>query len=150
MKNSFRFAAAALAAVTIGATAMHAQADPIKERMQLMKENNDHAKVVVQMVKGQRPYDAKAVAAAFAQWHETAQKLPGLFPPNSKTGEKTRAAPKIWDNKKDFDAKAAAFKKVVADNRVKAEGSLDGLKVALSAVGKACSNCHDDYRLKKK
>ena len=150
MKISAAFAVATLAAVAFGTTAVLAKSDPIKERMHLMKENGKHAKAVVQMVKGQKPYDAKAVAAAFAQWHETAQKLPGLFPPNSKTGEKTRAAPKIWENKKDFDAKAAAFKKVVADNRVKAEGSLEGLKVALSAVGKACSNCHDDYRLKKK
>jgi cytochrome c556 len=150
MKFSTGIAVAALAAVAFGATAVLAQSDPIKERMHLMKENNDNAKVVVQMVKGQRPYDAKAVAAAFAQWHETAEKLPGLFPPNSKSGEKTRAAPKIWDNKKDFDAKAAAFGKAVADNRAKAESSLDGLKVALNAVGKACSNCHDDYRLEKK
>ncbi len=150
MKFSTGIAVAALAAVAFGATAVLAQSDPIKERMHLMKENNDNAKVVVQMVKGQRPYDAKAVAAAFAQWHETAEKLPGLFPPNSKSGEKTRAAPKIWDNKKDFDAKAAAFGKAVADNRAKAESSLEGLKVALNAVGKACSNCHDDYRLEKK
>jgi cytochrome c556 len=150
MKISTALAAAALAAAAFGATAVLAQSDAIKAREHLMKENNDNAKVVVQMVKGQRPYDAKAVAAAFAQWADTAQKLPGLFPPNSKTGEKTRASPKIWDNKKDFDAKAAAFGKALADNRAKAVGSLDGLKAVLGAVGKACSNCHDDYRLEKK
>jgi cytochrome c556 len=149
MKSSTSFAVAAFVAAAVGATAVFAQSDPIKEREHLMKENGQHAKVVVQMVKGEKPYDAKAVQAAFAQWHETAEKLPGLFPPNSKSGEKTRASPKIWQNKKDFDEKAAAFKKAVADNRAKAEGSLDGLKVALNAVGKACSNCHDDYRLKQ-
>ena len=69
---------------------------------------------------------------------------------NSKTGEKTRAAPKIWENKKDFDAKAAAFGKAVADNRAKAETSLAGLKARSASVGKACSNCHEDYRLEKK
>ena len=150
MKISTGIAIAPLAAVALCATTVLAQSDPIKERMHLMKENNDNAKVVVQMVKGQRPYDAKVVTAAFAQWHETAEKLPSLFPPDSKTGGKTRAAPKIWENKKDFDAKAAAFGKAVADNRAKAESSLDGLKVALNAVGKTCSNCHDDYRLEKK
>jgi cytochrome c556 len=136
-------------AVTLSVGAALAQADAIKTRQQLMKENNDHAKVVVEMIKGQRPYDAKAVGAAFDQWAETAQKLPGLFPPDSKTGEKTRAAPKIWGNKKDFDAKAAAFGKVVADDRAKAIGSLDGLKLAVNAVGQACTNCHQDYRLKR-
>ncbi|MEJ2433396.1 MAG: cytochrome c [Pseudolabrys sp.] len=149
MKISTVFAVASHAAVAFGATTVFAQADAIKERMHLMKENGKQAKALVKMVKGQAPYDAKAVASAFAQWHETAEKLPGLFPPDSKTGNDTRAAPAIWQHKKDFDAKAAAFKKAVADKRTKAEGSLDGLKMAMRAVGKACHNCHEDYRLEK-
>jgi cytochrome c556 len=147
VKISTGIAVATFAIVTVDATMVLAQSDPIKTREHLMKENNDHAKVVVAMIKGQQPFDAKAVCAAFDQWAETAKRLPGLFPPNSKTGEKTRAAPKIWENKKDFDEKAAAFGKAVADNRAKAVGSLDGLRIAANAVGRACSNCHDDYRL---
>ena len=150
MKISTVVAVASLVAVAFGATAVYAQSDPIKERMHLMKENGKHIKALVKMVKGQAPYDAKAVAAAFAQWHETAEKLPGLFPSTSMTGEDTRAAPAIWKNKKDFDAKAAAFKKAVADNSAKAAGSLDGLKASMRVVGKACGNCHEDYRLAKK
>jgi cytochrome c556 len=147
MKISTALAVATVAAAAFGATAVLAQSDPIKAREQLMKGNNDGAKTVVQMIKGQKPFDAKAVEAAFAQWAETAQKLPGLFPDNSKTGEKTRASPKIWENKMDFDEKAVAFGKAVADNRAKAVGSLDGLKVAIGAVGQACDNCHKEYRL---
>jgi cytochrome c556 len=127
--------------------AVIAQSDPIKERQALMKANGQNAGAVGRMVKGEAPFDVAKVEAAFNQWTETAQKLPGLFPDNSKTGEKTRAAPKIWQAKSDFDAKAAAFGKAVADNREKAKGSLDGLKVAVAAVGKACGNCHEDYRL---
>ena len=93
-----------------------------------MKENNKHAIIVVRMMRGQAPFDAAAVDAAFAQWADTAQKLPGLFPDNSKTGGDNRASPKIWLNKKDFDAKAAAFAKAVAENRDKAKISLDGLQ----------------------
>jgi cytochrome c556 len=150
MKIPTALAVAALAAVAFGATAVLAQSDPIKERQHLMKENGAHAKTVVQMMKDQSPFDAKAVEAAFAQWADTAQKLPGLFPENSKTGEKTRASPTIWVDKKDFDEKAAAFGKAVADNRAKAVASLDGLKVAVGAVGKACDNCHEDYRLSQR
>jgi cytochrome c556 len=127
--------------------AVIAQSDPIKERMGLMKANGQNAGIVVRMVRGQSTFDPAKVEAAFNQWAETAQKLPGLFPDNSKTGEKTRAAPKIWQAKADFDAKAAAFGKVVAENRDKAKASVDGLKVAVAAVGKACDNCHEDYRL---
>jgi cytochrome c556 len=144
------FAIAVVAAVAFGATAVVAQQDPIAARMALMKGNNDNAKVVVAMMRGTAPFDAAKVEVAFAQWAETAQKLPGLFPDNSKTGEKTRAAPKIWEAKADFDAKAAAFGKAVADNRGKAVASLDGLKAAVSAVGKTCDNCHEDYRLSRK
>jgi cytochrome c556 len=134
-------------AVACGTSAVIAQSNPIQARQALMKANGRNAGVVARMVKGQDPFDPAKVDAAFAQWAETAQKLPGLFPDDSKTGDKTRAAPKIWQAKADFDAKAAAFGKVVADNRDSAKASLDGLKVAVAAVGKACGNCHEDYRL---
>jgi cytochrome c556 len=148
MKRTDGAALAAIFAV-LGAGAVVAQTDPIAARMALMKGNNDNAIVVVQMVKGQSAFDARKVDAAFAQWAETAQKLPGLFPDNSKTGQKTRAAPKIWMTKADFDAKAAEFAKVVAGNRDKAKASLVGLRAAVPVVADACDNCHKDYRLAK-
>jgi cytochrome c556 len=143
------FVAATVAAAAV-ATAVLAQADPIAARMALMKGNGDNARAVVQMIRGQRPFDAATVDAAFAQWAETAARLPGLFPADSKTGEKTRAAPAIWDNKADFDARVAAFAKAVADNRATATASLDGLKAAFKPVGDACDDCHKDYRLSRR
>src|SRR6185437_6727333 len=139
----------AVIAVALGASAVIAQQDPVATRENLMKENNKNAIAAVKMIRGQAPFDAAAVDAAFAQWADTAQKLPGLFPENSKTGGDNRASPKIWLNKKDFDEKAAAFGKTVADNRDKAKASLDGLKAAIPVVGKGCDNCHEDYRLSK-
>lgn len=140
---------AVLAAIlTVGGA--NAQPDPVKTREDLMNQNNKHAKVVVQMVKGQTPFDAGAVAAAFDQWADTAKQLPNLFPPGSEHGGDNRAAPEIWLNKQDFDAKAAAFGKAVADNRAKAVASLDGLKVAVSEIGKECDNCHKRYRLSRR
>ena len=142
---------AALAAVVVvlGAGAVIAQSDPIATRMALMKGNDDNARVVVQMMRGQAPFDAAKVDAAFAQWADTAQKLPGLFPDNSKTGQETRASSKIWVSKVDFDAKAAEFGKAVAENRDKAKTSLDELRAAIPVVGNACDSCHKDYRLSK-
>jgi cytochrome c556 len=148
MKSRTWFAAATL--IAIGTGAVIAQSDPIAARKALMKHNNDGAKILVAMMRGTAPYDAAKVDPVSSQWAETAQKLPGLFPDNSKTGEETRASPKIWENKADFDAKAAAFGKAVADNRDKAKQSLDGLKAAVGAVGQACDNCHDDYRLSRR
>ena len=146
-----RPAGAALAAtfLVLGAGAVIAQSDPIATRKGLMKENEENAVAVVRMMRGQAPFDAAKVEAAFAQWTDTAQKLPSLFPDNSKSGQKTRAAPKIWTSKADFDDKAAAFGKVVAENRDKAKGSVDGLRAAIPAVGNACDACHKDYRLSR-
>lgn len=148
MFSKWALVAAALTAAA--ATSAAAKSDPIAARMALMKGSSDNARNVAQMLRGQQPFDAAKVDAAFAQWAETAEKLPGLFPPGSQTGETTRAAPAIWDNKKDFDEKAAAFGKAVADNRAKARESLDALKVAFKPVGDACDACHKDYRLAKR
>jgi len=139
------FIAAAVLGLTVGAVI--AQSDPIAARKALMKGNNDNARAMVQTMRGQKPFEAAAVETAFAQWADTAQKLPGLFPENSKTGGDTHATPKVWQNKKDFDEKAAAFGKAVAENRDKAKESLDGLKAAIPLIGKTCDNCHEDYRL---
>jgi cytochrome c556 len=130
-------------------SAVVAQTDPLAARKALMKGNDDGAKAVVAMMRGKAPFDAAKVDAAFAQWAETAQKLPALFPVGSDKGD-TRASPKIWQNKADFDEKAAAFGKAVADNRDKARQSLEGLKAAVSAVGQACDDCHHDYRLSRR
>ena len=137
---------AAIALIALCATAVVAQQNPIAARKALMKANDDNARAMVQTMRGQKPFDAAAVDAAFAQWADTAQKFSGLFPENSKTGDDTRATPKIWQNKKDFDEKVAAFGKAVAENRGKAKASLDGLKAAIPVVGKTCDNCHEDYR----
>jgi cytochrome c556 len=135
----------AVAVVVISATVVVAQSDPVAQRKALMKSNGQNAGAVSKMVKGEEPFDAAKVNAAFTQWGETAQKLPGLFPEPPKPGEDTRALPKIWETKSDFEAKIAAFAKVVADNKDKAK-NVDELKVAFGDVGKACGNCHEPYR----
>jgi cytochrome c556 len=142
-------AAVAAVFVVLGVGAVIAQSDPIAARKALMKANNENAKLAVAMMRGQAPFDGAKVDAAFAQWADTAKKLPGLFPDNSKMGQETRAAPKIWMTKADFDAKAAEFGKAVAENRDKAKTSVDGLRAAIPPVGNACDNCHKDYRLSK-
>jgi cytochrome c556 len=144
-----RTSAAVLTAIIVASAtgAVIAQTDPIATRQLLMKENNNKAIAIVRMMRGLAPFDAAKIDTAFAQWADTAQKLPGLFPDTSKTGQKTRAASKIWVTKADFDARAAALGKAVAENRNKAKTSLDGLRAAIPAIANACDACHKDYRL---
>ena len=134
----------AVAMIAVGVTAVVAQSDPLAARKALMKANNDNARNLVRITRGEEPYDAAKVNAAFAQWAETAQKFGALFPDNSKTGE-TRATPKVWETRSDFNTKIAEFAKAVADNRDKAK-NVEEVKVALAAVGKTCDGCHEPYR----
>jgi cytochrome c556 len=130
-----------LAAVVVGVTGVVAQTDVVGERKALMKKNSSHTKGISAMVKGDAPFDAKAVNAAFTQWGETAAALPKLFPDNSKSGD-TRALPKIWSDKAGWNAQIAAFAKASAAK----PATLEALKAAFPAVGKACGDCHEGYR----
>jgi cytochrome c556 len=128
-----------------GVTVLLAQSDPIAQRKELMKSNGSHAKNVSQMVKGEAPFDAAKADAAFTTWGENAQKIPALFASPPPAGADTRALPKIWQDKADFDAKHQAFVKAVADGKGKTK-SADELKAAFPAVSKACGDCHEPYR----
>jgi len=132
-------------AVALGVTAVMAQSDPLSQRVALMKGNIRGALAVNKMVRGEEPFDSTKVNEVFAQWSETAQKLPTLFPEPPKPGEESRAMARIWENKVDFDAKTAGFAKAVADNKDKTS-TLDELKVAFPVVNKACNDCHELYR----
>jgi cytochrome c556 len=131
--------------MAIGVSAVVAQTDPIATRKGLMKKNNENDRNVRQMVRGEAPFDVAKVNQAFAQWADTARHLPNLFPDDSKTGQDTRALPKIWETRSEFDSKIAALAKAVADNTEKAK-TLEGLQVAYPEVNKACDNCHETYR----
>jgi cytochrome c556 len=135
----------AMTAIAVGVTAVMAQSDPIAQRRALMKENNKHLGSLNKMVRGEEPFDATKVTAAFANWTDTAAKLPPLFVSSPPAGADTRALPKVWENKPDFDNKLAAWSKAVADNKDKGK-TLDELKGSFASVNNACNNCHELYR----
>jgi cytochrome c556 len=126
-----------------GMTVLLAQSDQITDRQALMKSNAKNAKNVTQMVKGESPFDAAAATAAFNTWHENAKKIPTLFTVPPPADAKSRALPKIWENKADFEAKAAALAKAASEGK---HSTLDELKASFPNVQQACANCHDNYR----
>src|SRR6201985_3960392 len=88
----------------------------------VMRANGKNAGALAGMVKGEKPYDQAAVDAAFAQFTETAKKLPTLFPASMK-GMKLEgdydASPKVWDDKAGFDEHVASFAKTVDEAKGK-------------------------------
>jgi cytochrome c556 len=148
MKISTAFAVATAAAIALGATAVLAQQNPIEARQALMKDNGKHAKLAAGMAKGEAPFDLAKAKEIFATFEAAAQKMPDLFPPDSKTGHDTTASPKIWENMDDFKARFVKFGKdaKAAEASVK---DLDSFKVAMGGLGKECGGCHENYRIKK-
>lgn len=147
MKNSVRLLVVS-AVVLAGASAALAASPAIKERQDILKGFGDATKPVVAMLKGQAPFDLAAAQKALRTYEAGVKKLPSLFPPDSKTGDKTEALPKIWDEKAKFDAIYAKLGKdaAAALTTIKDEASL---KSTFPKVLGNCKACHDDYRQKQ-
>lgn len=128
-------------------TAVIAQSDPIAERRNLMKGVGRASAIGGQMVKGETPFDPQKARDVLRAYGEAAEKMPTLFPDNSKEGGGTSAAPKIWESKADFDARFAAWNTEIKADAGSVE-TLDGFKTAFGGLTKACGGCHQNYRQK--
>ena len=131
-----------------------AQQDFVSARVALMKAN---AKSVFgdlgKIVKGTRPYDQAVVDAALAQLQDASSKIGSLYPASTKglkaPNDEYSGSVKIWDNKPDFESRAANLAQVVTDNKGKIN-DLESLKAAYPSLEGACTSCHEIYRVKGK
>ena len=138
-------------ALLLGAGAVMAQQDLVKENQDTMKANAKNLGAMVAMVKGEKPYDQATVTAGLAQLDETAKKLPTMFPDSIKGMSPTgdyQVSPKIWDDKAGFQTKIESFAKIVTEAKSKIT-DLETLKVNAPAIGKECGGCHETFRIKK-
>ena len=102
------------------------------------------------MAKGDIAYDAAAAQTHAEQLNAILDYDVGrLFIPDTSksvyTG-KTRALAAIWKDMDDFASKYQALRDEVAVVVEEAGKGKDALTAAVSEMGKACGNCHDDYR----
>jgi cytochrome c556 len=125
-----------------------ALAGPIEDRQQLMKGIAAATKTGAGLAKGDIPYDPAKAKEVFQTYSANIQKLPALFPDDSKTGGETTASPKIWDDMAGFKDHAAKF-----DSDAKAAldstGDQASFARAFGDVTKNCGACHGTYRIKK-
>ncbi|MDX1604650.1 MAG: cytochrome c [Candidatus Competibacterales bacterium] len=121
--------------------------DLIKYRQSTMKSLGGHMSAIVAIMREQVDYrdhlttHSEGLAA-------TSQLVRDVFPPASARGE-TDAKQAIWDQPEKFaeavqrlETAAAGFRDAVANDGDTGE--------ALKALGSACKNCHDDFRVKRK
>jgi cytochrome c556 len=123
------------------------QGDPISQRQNLMKNNQEQVRALTGMARGQVPFNAAAAQAALQRIEQNARQTPALFPTGSEQG-KTDALPVIWERKADFDARAS---KLEQDAKAAQAGISDqtSLQAAVQRVGQNCGGCHETYRRKQ-
>ncbi len=136
----------ALAALSASASL----ADPIADRQAIMKATGKAIGSIVPIAKGEAPFDAAAVAAAFATINENVQKIDvaAMFPAGSDTGD-TTASPKIWEDMAGFQAAVDKYKADVAAAAAANPADLAAFQAQFGAVTKNCGACHEVYRIKK-
>jgi cytochrome c556 len=139
----------------VGAFVSVAQADVIAQRKVVMKGNNDTAKILVSILKGETTFDGRTVAIAGYSIANDFIALRSLVPQGStgvsSMGDNSRAKPEIWQDMDGFMAALeqadAAAKKVAATGEANDEAAF---KMALGELGNACDACHEKFRAPKK
>jgi cytochrome c556 len=138
---------AMLAGVAVIASGIAVAQDAIANRRAMMKAIGGAMKQSVQMVKGEAPFDpakAKANMDVMADWHGFSRH----FPKGSETGGETTAAPKIWQQFEDFDARGRKMAADAARTAAAAGEGIEAFKASFGDVARSCKNCHQDYRTK--
>jgi cytochrome c556 len=104
-------------------------------------------KAMSDMMKGKRPYDAKAFAvhANDLARAATLDLMPG-FPEDSDGGD-SDARPEIWLDFADFKQKYEDLRSASgALSKIAADGDKAAMGEALGKTGKTCKACHDNYK----
>ncbi|WP_193182011.1 c-type cytochrome [Nisaea sediminum] len=154
-KVSIALAGAAVVATLAGTSAFadgHLE-KAIEARNAQMKLYSWNLGMLGGMAKGTVEYDAaKASAAASNLAALSAMSSQGMWPEGSDSFAmegKTRAMPEIWTTYPAISEKGAALKDAAAKLAEVAGNGLDALKGGVGDVGKACGDCHKQFRMPK-
>jgi cytochrome c556 len=143
----------AMGVLLAGAGAVMADQKLAVEQDNLMRSQGKAMYVVIgKMIKGEIPYDQKAVDNAIADLEASVPKIPKMFETNPKedvVNASYGSSPKVWQNKADFDSKVPPVQKAIADVKGKVK-DLGQLKAAYTSINDRCTDCHETYRLKLK
>ncbi len=116
----------------------------VKERMMVMKEMADTTKIIGQMLKGKKSFDANEAKLALERLSSLSLKTPKVFTINA-SDPKSEAKPAIWD---EFDEFTRLSKDLAETSILLARSidSIDDLRPALRGVSSGCKACHSRYR----
>ena len=84
-------------------------------------------------------------ARGVARW---ARALPTLFPDSTRGVTPSRARPEIWENRTDFEARAAALAEAASQLAAVAQsGNHEAFAAQFDVTRATCQACHDRYQL---
>lgn len=139
---------AATAICLVGATAAFSASELGDKREADMKKIGGATAQLAGIAKGEKPYDAAVVKASLTTINTTIKEFPTLFPAG-KPDEDGHASPKIWENMAGFKAHADELASVSDKLLANLPADQKAVGGALGEIGKVCSACHQDFRLKK-
>ncbi len=121
----------------------------IKYRQGALNTMNWHFGMLGAMAKGDRPYN-KDEAIKRASYVAEVSKLPWEgFIAGSDQGAPTRAKPEVWKEPAKFkELQEKLMVETAKLETVAKTGDEAAFKAQVGATGKACTNCHDDFRSK--
>lgn len=121
-------------------------ADPVEYRHAGFYMVGWHFQPMADMVKGEKPMNAKAFARHATAVAHIAPLLAEGFADGPHKG-KTDARPEIWKNYADFSKKMQAFETESARlAQVAQAGDAAQVKDQFMKTAQSCKACHDDYR----
>lgn len=146
-----------IAAGAIGTTAISdshadkAALSAVKARQSLMTLQAFNIGPLGGMAKGEIEYNAEAATAAATNLAALAKMDQSrMWPPGSDNAalgdDVTEALPAIWAADSKIGDAAMALVEATTALQASAGDGLDALRGAIGPVGKACGNCHENYR----
>ncbi len=120
----------------------------VKQRQAAMTLQGKYFGPLGGMLKGTVPYDASVVTRN-AGYLDALSQMPWDGFAESTKGVKSFALPAIWAEPAKFKEAQDQFRTAVGALNTAAKGGNEGaVKAAIGDVGKACGNCHDNFREK--
>ena len=127
--------------------------DAIKARQAEMTLRSFNAGPLFAMAKGDMPYNAELATLlagnlkVMLSFDNGRAFMPGTD--NKAYPDDTTALPKIWETMPEIGKYGKKYGEVVTELAAVAGNGVDGLKDKVGALGKACKECHDEFRKKK-
>jgi cytochrome c556 len=129
--------------------AFAADMNSIQQRQACMKSNGKFMGELAAIMKGEKPYDAAVVTAAFAPMDSACANWEKFWGEDSKPGGATEtwAKAEIWTDTEGF--KKVGMDAYAAITALRATTDEAGFKAAFPAAGGGCKGCHDKFRRPK-